>query len=51
MGDFSGHGLNAHADGKILAGALGLCTPVTVSGHLNFAHGIMFNTVLHGASP
>jgi hypothetical protein len=51
MDDLPGHGLQAYTDGKILYTALGLRTPVSVRRDFDFAHGIMFDAVIHFLPP
>ena len=45
--DFTRHGFQPNADGKILVAALGLCAPVFVGGDTNLTHGVVFNAVFH----
>ena len=45
MGDFPGHGFDAHADLEVLVAALGLCAPVAIRGNLHLAHGIVLDAV------
>ena len=45
--DLPGHGFDSHANGKILVASLGLGPPVSVCGHLHFAHGVVFNAIFH----
>ena len=45
MDDLGGHLLDA--DREVLEAALRLCRPILVCGHLDFAEGIVFDTILH----
>ena len=51
IGDLPRHGLNSHADLKVLMAALGLRRPVLVGWHLHFSHGVPLNTIFHLCSP
>ena len=45
MDDLGGHLLDA--DREVLEAALRLCRPILICGHLDFAEGIVFDTILH----
>ncbi len=46
MHDFDGHA-GCSSDLKIVTATLGLRTPILIGGHMNFAHGVLFDTVIH----
>ena len=50
LDDLPGHGLDAHTDGEIGPGALGLGSPVSVGRHLHLAHRVMLDAVFHRIS-
>lgn len=45
--DLEGHPVRVAGDFEVLDGALGLCAPVHVGGHLHLAHGVFFDAVFH----
>ena len=45
--NLAGHRLKTDTDRKIPPAPLGLCAPVAVCRHLDVAHGIMLNAILH----
>ncbi len=47
MRDLAGHGFQPYADEEIFMAAFGLRRPVFVGRHLDLAHGIVLNAVLH----
>ena len=44
---FSRHGFDVNANLKILVAPLGLCRPKSVCGNFDFAHRIVFDTIIH----
>ena len=46
MGNFPGHRFDSYADEEILMAAFGLCCPIFIRRHLDFAHGIVLDPVL-----